>query len=203
MLKFEAFLWVLILVALALAIASPKYRRFGLLAVALVMVIVVTVIVVASKNEVVTPSSSIASAQQSKRVDFELLHVEKLDKEDPEARTRIDVSEIRFDQIRPAPGSDPRTIESIRARLYNNSARFSLTDFAYYLVVQDCLAAGCTTIYDQRGWASVMAPASQARDVTIQIRPAESRESTPFQLLGTPKIIISPTETRAYSASTP
>jgi hypothetical protein len=202
-LKFEAFLWVLILAALALAIASPKYRRFGLLAVAVAVAAVVTVIVVASKNEVVTPTASSAPPQHSKRVDFEQLHIEKLDKEDPQARTRIDVSEIRFDQIRPAPGSDPRTIESIRARLYNNSARFSLTDFAYYLVVQDCLAAGCTTIYDQHGWASVTAPASQARDVTIQIRPAESRESTPFQLLGTPKIIISPTETRAYNASTP
>jgi hypothetical protein len=201
--KFEAMLWVLILAALAVAIVSSKYRRFALLAVGVAVAAIVTVIVVASKNEVVTPPSSNAPAPHSKRVDFELLHIEKLDKEDPEAKNRIDLSEIRFDQIRSTPGSDPRTIESIRARLYNSSARFSLTDFAYYLVVQDCVANACTTIYDQRGWASTTAPASQARDVTIEILPGESRELPPFQLLGTPKIILTPTETRAYKASTP
>jgi hypothetical protein len=201
--KFEAMLWVLILAALAVAIVSSKYRRFALLAVGVAAAAIVTVIVVASKNEVVTPPSANVPVLHSKRVDFERLHIEKLDKEDPEARNRIGVSEIRFDQIRPTPGSDPRTIESIRARLYNNSARFSLTDFAYYLVVQDCVANACTTIYDQHGWASTTAPASQARDVTIEILPGESRELPPFQLLGTPKIILTPTETRAYKASTP
>jgi len=69
--------------------------------------------------------------------------------------------------------------------------------------VQDCAANACATIYDQRGWASVTAPANQARDVTIEIRSGESRESPPFQLLGTPKITLSATETRAYKASTP
>jgi|SRR5580658_2153178 hypothetical protein len=201
--KIEAMLWVLVLVSLALAIVSSRYRRYALLAVGVAVAAIVTVIVVASKNEVVSPPSSGAPVQRSKRVDFELLHIEKLDKEDPEARTRIAVSEIRFDQIRPSPGSDPRTIESIRARLYNDSARFSLTDFAYYLVVQDCAANACTTIYDQRGWASVTAPANQARDVTIEIRAGETRETSPFQLLGTPNIILSPTETRAYKAPTP
>jgi hypothetical protein len=201
--KFEALLWVLVLVSLAFAIVSSKYRRFALLAVGVAVAAIVTVIVVASKNEVVTPVSSSTPPQRSKRVDFEQLHIEKLDKEDPEAKNRIEVSEIRFDQIRPTPGSDPRTIESIRARLYNNSAHFSLTDFAYYLVVQDCAANACSTIYDQRGWASVTAPANQARDVTIEIRGGESRELPPFQLLGTPKIVLSPTETRAYKASTP
>jgi hypothetical protein len=201
--KIEAMLWVLVLVSLALAIVSSRYRRYALLAVGVAVAAIVTVIVVASKNEVVSPPSSGAPVQRSKRVDFELLHIEKLDKEDPEARTRIAVSEIRFDQIRPSPGSDPRTIESSRARLYNDSARFSLTDFAYYLVVQDCAANACTTIYDQRGWASVTAPANQARDVTIEIRAGETRETSPFQLLGTPNIILSPTETRAYKAPTP
>jgi hypothetical protein len=201
--KIEAMLWVLILVSLAFAIVSSKYRRYALLAVGVAVAAVVTVIVVASKNEVITPSSSSTPLQHSKRVDFEALHIEKLDKEDPEAKNLIDVSEIRFDQIRTSPGSDPRTIESIRARLYNNSTRFNLTDFAYYLVVQDCSANACTTIYDQRGWASITAPANQARDVTIEIRPGETRESAPFQLLGTPKITLSPTETRSYKASTP
>ena len=201
--KFEAILWVAILVALALAIVSSKYRRFALLAVGVSVAAIVTVIVVASKNTVVTPHSSSAPARTSQRVDFELLHIEKLDLEDPEAGNRIALSEIRFDQIRPISGSDPRTIESVRARLYNDSAPFSLTDFAYDLVVQDCLPNACTTIYAQRGWESMTVPANQARDVTIQIRPGETRDSQPFQLLGTPKIVLTPSETRAYRAATP
>jgi hypothetical protein len=118
MMKFEAMLWVWILVSLAVAIVSSKYRRFALLAVGVAVAVIVTAIVVASKTEVVAPPPSNTSFQHSKRVDFEALHIEKLDKEDPEAKNRIAVSEIRFDQLRPTPGSDPRTIESIRARLY-------------------------------------------------------------------------------------
>jgi len=201
--KFEAMLWALILVSLAVAIVSSKYRRFALLAVAVAVAVVVTVIVVASKSELVSPPSLTAPLRRSKRVDFEALHIEKLDKEDPDAKNRIEPLEIRFDQIRPYPGSDPRTIESIRARIYNDSARFNLTDFGYYLLVQDCVANACSTIHDQRGWASVTVPAGQARDVTIEIHTGESRDSPPFQLLGTPKIVLTPSETRAYRAATP
>jgi hypothetical protein len=202
--RFEVLLWVLVLASLALAIVSSKYRNYALIAVGAAVTAIVTIIVIAGKNEVVAPPSSSTPIQHSKRVDFEALHIEKFDKEDPEAKTRIGVSEIRFDQIRPFPGADTHTIESIRARLYNSSARIGLTDYAYYLVVQDCVANVCTTIYDQRGWASATVPAGQARDVMIEIHAGETRESPTFQLLGAPKIILSPSDTRAYkSASTP
>ena len=202
--KIEALLWVLFLVSLAVAIMTRKYRKYGLVVIGLAMVAIVTVIVLPRNNEILTPASTGVPAQQSKRVDFEQLHVEKLDKEDPEAKHHIDVSEVRFDQISPSTGADPGTFESIRARLYNDSARFALTDYAYYLAVQDCIAEVCTTIYDQRGWESATVPANQARDVMIAIRAGDTRESPPFKLLGAPKIILLPSETRAYKgASTP
>lgn len=196
--KVEAMLWILILVSIAFAIASRKYRKYGLIVIGFAVMMIVAVIVLVKKDEIPTPALPSLPAQRSKRVDFEQLHVEKLDKEDPEAKNRIDVSEIRFDQIRPSSNSEPGTIESIRARLYNDSARFTLTDYAYYLVVQDCVAKTCTTIYDQRGLASALVPANQARDVMIEIRAAETRESPRFKLLGTPKIILSVSGTRAY-----
>jgi hypothetical protein len=196
--KVEAMLWILILVSIAFAIASRKYRKYGLIVVGFAVMMIVAVIVLVKKDEIPTPALPSLPAQRSKRVDFEQLHVEKLDKEDPEAKNRIDVSEIRFDQIRPSSNSEPGTIESVRARLYNDSARFTLTDYAYYLVIQDCVAKTCTTIYDQRGLASALVPANQARDVMIEIRAAETRESPRFKLLGTPQIILTASGTRAY-----
>ena len=199
--KIEAMLWMLILVSLALAIVSREYRKYGLVVLGFAVVTIVAVIVLVRKNEITTPAASSVPVQRSKRVDFEQSHVEKLDKEDPEAKNRIDVSEIRFDQIRASADSEPGTIASIRARLYNDSARFTLTDYAYYLVVQDCVAEVCTTIYDQRGLSSTMVPANQARDVMIEIRAGDARESPPFKVLGTPKIILSPSGTRSYKAA--
>jgi hypothetical protein len=170
----------------------------------LVVVAIVTAIVLARKNEILTPASTSVPAQHSNYVDFERLHIDKLDQEDPEAKNRIDVSEIRFDQISPSASSEPDSFDSIRARLYNDSARFALTDYAYYLAVQDCVVKICTTIYDQRGLESATVPANQARDVKIAIRPTEKQQSPPFKLLGTPKIILLPSETRAFkSVSTP
>lgn len=202
--KIEALLWVLILISLALAIVSRQYRKYGLVVIGFSVVAIVMVIVLARKSEISTPAAIGVPAQHSKRVDFEQLHVEKLDKEDPEAKNRIDISEIRFDQISPSAGSEPGTFESIRARLYNDSARFALTDYAYYLAVQDCIAKSCTTIYDQRGLESATVPANQARDVKITIRAGETQVLPPFKLLGTPRIILTPSETRAYKvASTP
>jgi hypothetical protein len=197
-------LWVLVLVSLALVIVSRKYRKYGLVVIGFALAAIVTAIVLARRNEILTPASTNVPAQHSKLVDFEQSHIEKLDKEDPEAKSRIDVSEIRFAQISPSAGLEPGTFESIRARLYNDSARFALTDYGYYLAVQDCIAGTCTTIYDQRGLESVTVPANQARDVKIVIRPVQAHQSPPFKLLGTPKIILMPSETRAYkAASTP
>lgn len=199
--KIEAMLWVLILVSLALAIVSPKYRKYGLVVVALGVVAVVLVIVLTDRNESPAPASISVPVQHSKRVDFEQLHVDKLDIKDPEAKNRIALSEIRFDQITPATGSESGTFESIRARLYNDSVRFALTDYSYYLVVQDCIETVCTTIYDQRGLESASVPANQARDVKIAVRAGETPGSPPFRLLGTPKITLTPTDTRAFNAA--
>lgn len=196
--KLEVMLWLLVLVSLALAVASPKYRGYGLTVLGFAVMAIVAVVVLQRKDEVLPPTSPSVPAQHSQRVDFEQAHVEKLDKEDPDAKNRIAVSEIRFDQIRPFGDSQPGTIESIRARLYNDSARFTLTDYGYYLAIQDCVAKVCTTIYDQRGLASTMVPPTQARDVKIEIRASETGEAPLFKLLGTPKIVLSPSETRAY-----
>ena len=192
---------MLILASLALAIVSRSYRKYGLVAIGFAAVAIVAVIVIQRKDEVLPAASPEVPVQHSQRVDFEESHVEKLDKVDPEARNRIDLSEIRFDQIRPSEGAEPGTIESIRARLYNDSARFALTDYGYYLAVQDCVAKVCTTIYDQRSLESTMVPAGQARDVTIKIRAPATREMPLFKLVGTPKIILSPSDTRAYKAA--
>lgn len=199
--KLEVVLWVVTLVSLAIAIASRKYRKYGLIVVGFALAAIVAVIVLSKQDETPAPASPDVPVQHPQRVDFEQLHVEKLDKEDPEAKNRIDVSEVRFDQTRPSGDSQPGTIGSIRARLYNDSPRFTLTDYMYYLAVQDCVAKVCTTIYDQRGLASTMVPPNQARDVMIEIRASETGESPVFKLMGTPKIILSPSGTRAYKAA--
>ena len=199
--KLEAMLWMLILASLALAIVSPKYRRYGLVVLGIAVVTVVAVIGLVGKNEMPSSPTPSTPAQPATRVDFEQSHVEKLDREEPDAKDRIGVSEIRFDQIRPSAGAESGTIASIRARLYNDSAHFTLTDYAYYLVVQDCVDRVCTTIYDQRGLESTMVPAAQARDVMIEVRAHQLRQTPVFKLLGTPQIILSPTGTRAYKAS--
>jgi hypothetical protein len=198
--KLEAILWMLVLVSLALAIVSRRYRKYGAFVIGITVVAAAAIIVFARNNEISTPAS-IVPAQHSSHVDFEQFHVEKLDKEDPEAKTRIDVSEIRFDQIIPSPGTEAGTFESVRARLYNDSARFALTDYGYYLAVQDCIANACTTIYDQRGLESAAVPANQARDVKIAIRPDETHVSPPFKLQGTARIILMPSATRASKAA--
>jgi hypothetical protein len=195
--KVEAMLWVLVLASLALAIVSRKYRKYGLAVVGIAVLAIVAIVALVRKDETWAPPSTSTPAQM-KRVDFEQSHVEKLDKEDPEAKNRIGVSEIRFDQVRPYEEWQPGTFESIHARLYNDSARFTLTDYAYYLEVQDCVARVCTTIYDQRGLASALVPPHQARDIAIEIRGAETRGLPRFKLRGTPNIVLSPSATRAY-----
>jgi len=197
-------LWMLVLVSVALAIVSPRYRAQSLIAVGVVIVTIVAIVVLKDRGEPVTSSLPRAAAQgsmqQSQHVDFEQFHIEKLDKEDPEGKNRIAVAEIRFDQIRPEWGSEPGTIGLIRARLYNDSARFTLTDYAYYLVVQDCVQSACTTVYDQRGQAAALVPANQARDVVIAIRD-QVRGVPTFKILGTPNIILSPMSTRAFRSA--
>ncbi|HEY0747978.1 MAG TPA: hypothetical protein VGD63_14865 [Steroidobacteraceae bacterium] len=205
--KVEVMLWMLVLVSVALAVLSPKYRAQSLMAGGIIIVAIVAIVVLAKRSEAPTstlPGLTAQAPQQPKHVDFERFHIENLDKNDPEAKNRIAVTEIRFDQIRPEAGSQPGTIGSVAARLYNDSPHFSLSDFAYYLVVQDCVKVTCTVIYDQRGWVPASVPANQARDITVAILDGDTRGVPTFKVMGTASIKLSATETRSYqSARTP
>jgi hypothetical protein len=67
--------------------------------------------------------------------------------------------------------------------------------------VQDCIRAICTTVFDQRGLSSVSVPPNQARDVKIAIRDGGARDVSPIKILGTAKILLTPTATRAEAES--
>ena len=111
------------------------------------------------------------------------------------------MEEIRFDQVRAEAGAERGSIGTIVARLYNDSATYALTDYGYYLVVQDCIRSVCTTVFDQHGLSAVSVPPNQARDVKIPIRDGSTRDVPPIKILGTPNILLTPTETRATPAS--
>ena len=121
------------------------------------------------------------------------------------------MTEVRFDQIQPVAGIESGTLRSVRARLYNDSHQYALTDYSYYLVVEDCIAASvgtkaepqCTAVYDQRETRSLAVPPDQARDVVFFIPSTNSNGSAPFHLLGAPRIAVSATDTRAYRSSVP
>jgi hypothetical protein len=123
-----------------------------------------------------------------------------LDKADPEAKNRIRIAEIRFDQVRSEPGAERGSIGRIVARLYNDSAAYALTDYGYYLVVQDCIRAVCTTVFDQHGLSSASVPPNQARDVEIAIRDASTRGLPPIKILGTANVLLTPVATRGQLA---
>lgn len=201
--KVEALLWMLVLVSVALAIVSPKHRSRSLTAGGIIILAIVAIVVFSKRgNPPVATLPAIpvqATPQQPKHVDFERFHIENLDAKDPEAKNRIAIAEVRFEQIRPEVGSQPGTIGAVGARLYNDSA-FALTDYAYYLVVQDCVKATCTVVYDQRGWAPASVPANQARDITVVIRDGDTRGVPVFKVMGTANIKLSPTDTRAYQS---
>jgi hypothetical protein len=201
--KLEAILWIVLLVSVAIAIASPRYRTYCLVAAGIAIATIVGIVTLTKRDEPPRPSATglavQTSSQQPQHADFEQLHIETLDRKDPEAKNRIAVSEVRFDHIRPDIGSEPGSIRLISARLYNDSARYALTDYAYYLEVQDCVGSTCTTVYDQRGQLPASVPAGQARDVVIGIRDGDTRGVPTFKVLGKPNIKLTPTSTRAFS----
>jgi hypothetical protein len=203
--KLEAILWIVLLVSVAIAIASPRYRAYCLVAAGIAIATIAGIVTLTKHDGPVKPSSlgtaSQTRAPEPQHVDFEQLHIENLDRKDPEAKNRIGTAELRFDQIRPELGSSPGTIRLIRARLYNNSARFTLTDYAYYLEIQDCAASACTTVYDQRGQLPASVPPGQAREVVISIRDGDARGVPVFKILGTANIKLTPTSTRAFASS--
>lgn len=203
--KLEATLWIVLLVSVAIAIASPQYRAYCLAAAGIAIATIVGIVTLTRHDQPVRSSSpgvaAHTAAPEPQHIDFEQLHVQTLDGKDPEAKNRIAVTEIRFDQIRPELASDPGTIRLIHARLYNSSARFTLTDYAYYLEIQDCAGPACTTVYDQRGQLPATVPPNQARDVIISIRDGDARGVPTFKILGTANIKLAPTSTRAFAPS--
>jgi hypothetical protein len=199
--KIEAMLWVVVLILVALAFLFPKTRSFSLSAIGVAIIAIVVIVVIASRGE---PPESVATAPQipeEKPVDFERVHVEKMDKADPEAKNRIRIEEIRFDQIRAEAGAERGSIGRIAARLYNDSPTYTLTDYGYDLLVQDCIRGVCTTVFDQHGLSTVSVPPSQARDVEIALREGTTRDALPIKILGTANILLTPADTRAQPAS--
>src|ERR1700676_581994 len=201
--RIEAMLWIVRFILVVLAFLFPKTRAFSLSPVAMAIVAIVVIVVFAKHGE---PDALVTTAPpivEKKPVDFESLHIEKLDKADPEAKNRIRVAEIRFDQIHAEPGAERGSIGTIVARLYNDSATYTLTDYGYDLVVQDCIRAVCTTLFEQHGQSAASVPPSQARDVEIAIRDGSMRDRPPIKILGTANILLTPAVTRAQPASSP
>jgi hypothetical protein len=201
--KIEAMLWIVVLILIALAFLFPKTRAFSLSAIGVAIVAIVIIVVIAKRGEPLAPIAAAPPAVEQKPVDFERFHIENLDKADPEAKNRIPVSEIRFDQIRAQAGVERGSIDRVVARLYNDSATYALTDYGYYLVVQDCIRAVCTTVFDQHGLSAASVPPNQARDVEIAIRDGGTRDQSPVKILGTANILLTPAATRAQPAGGP
>jgi hypothetical protein len=199
--KIEAMLWIVVLILVALAFLFPKTRSFSLSAIGVAVIAIVAIVLIAKRSEPLTLGATVLPAVEKKPIDFERFHVEKLDKADPEAKNRIRVEEIRFGQVRAEIGAERGSIGSVVARLYNDSATYTLTDYGYYLVVQDCIGAVCTTVFDQHGLSAVSVPPNQARDVNIPIRDGNTRDVPPIKILGTVNILLTPAATRAQSAS--
>jgi hypothetical protein len=199
--KIEVMLWMVVLILIALAFLFPKTRSFSLSAIAVAIIVIVGIIVIAKRGDPLKYGATAPAAVAQKPVDFENFHIEKLDKADPAAKSRIRLEEIRFDQVRIEAGAERGSVGMIVARLYNDSATYTLTDYGYYLVAQDCIREVCTTVFDQRGVSSVFVPPHQARDVKIAIRDGGTRDVPPFKILGTANILLTPTETRADAAS--
>ena len=201
--KIEAMLWIVVLVSVALAFLFPKTRAFSLSVIGIAIVAIVVFVVIAQRGEPPATGPAAQPGVQQKQVDFECFHIENLDKADPEAKNRIPVTEIRFDQIRAEAGSERGSVRKVVARLYNDSATYTLTDYGYYLVMQDCIKAVCTTVFDQHGLSAASVPPNQARDVEIAIREGSARDLPPIKILGTVNILLTPVETRAQLAGGP
>jgi hypothetical protein len=195
--KIEAMLWIVVLILVALAFLFPKTRALSLSAIGVAIVAIVVIVVIAKREEPAAVVGAGPPSVEQKPVDFERFHIENLDKADPEAKNRIRVAEIRFDQVRAQAGAERGSIGRIVARLYNDSATYTLTDYGYYLVVQDCIGAVCTTVFDQHGLSAASVPPNQARDVEISIRDGSSRDPPPIKILGTAKFLLTPAATRA------
>ena len=190
---------MVVLILVALAFLFPKTRAFSLSAVGVAIVAIVVIVVMAKRGEPVALGAAVPSAIEQKPVDFERFHIENIDKADPEAKNRIPAAQIRFDQIRAEAGAERGSVARVVARLYNDSPTYTLTDYGYYLVVQDCIRAVCTTVFDQHGLSGASVPPNQARDVRIAIADGTGN-LPPIKILGAVNILLTPIATRAPPA---
>ncbi len=199
--KIEAMLWTVVFILVALSLLFPKIRSFSLSAIGVAIIALVAIVIVAQRGGAPTLGTTAPPPTvEPKPIDFEKFLVERLDKADPQAKNRIPLGDIRFDQIRADAGAERGSIGAVTARLYNDSATYTLTDYGYYLVVQDCIKAVCTTVFDQHGLSAVSVPPNQARDVKIAIRDDSPRDVPPIKILGSPNILLTPVATRAAPA---
>lgn len=196
-------LWIVVLVLVALAFLFPKTRAFSLSAIGVAIVAIVVIVVIAKRGRPVALGAAVPAAVAQKPVDFERFHIENIDRADPEAKNRIPVAEIRFNQIRAEAGAERGSVGAVVARLYNDSPTYTLTDYGYYLVVQDCIKAVCTTVFDQHGLSAASVPPNQARDVKIAIRDGSTHELPPIKILGTVNVLLTPVATRAQTGASP
>src|SRR5476649_2917768 len=116
--------WIVATVVLLLALLSPKSRKFGLALAGAAILMIVALIVVNERNKpspaplAIDPKAK--PAIHSRVSDLDDYLVERHDKEDPEAKSRISLSEVRFGKIKPTFGPQANAIQSIEARLYND-----------------------------------------------------------------------------------
>jgi hypothetical protein len=202
--------WIFLAVGVLLIFTSPAVRNIGLAILGSGLVVFLVIVILNRRPAAQAPGAgtppALSAGAASRRFDFDQYQRDKKDREDPDAKTRIPLSAVHFDQVQAVSGIDPGTLRSIRARVYNDSKQFALTDYSYYLEVQDCLPAKpddkhesqCTTVFDQNGTVSTTVPPDQARDVLVDLTNDSKTGSAPFKLLGTPRIELTPTMTRAY-----
>ena len=199
--KLEVIVWIVFLILVAFSFLFPKARSFSFSAIGVAIVALVAIATIAKRGESPTVDPPTSLAAEQKPVDFEKFLVDKLDKSDPGAKTRIPVEEIRFDQIHAEAGAESGSIGTVVARLYNDSTTYALTDYGYYLVVQDCIQAVCTTVFDQHGMSAVAVPPKQARDVRIAVSDGGNGNTPPIKIFGMLKVLLTPTATRAQPVS--
>src|SRR5580698_9337762 len=103
--KLEAILWIVLLVSVAIAIASPKYRAYCLVAAGIALTTIAGIVTL-TKHDEPTKTSSLGVAAQPRapepqHADFDQLHIENLDRNYLFFFKQKTAYEIRFDQIRP------------------------------------------------------------------------------------------------------
>src|ERR1700685_1339709 len=92
--KIEAMLWIVVLILVALAFLFPKTRSFTLAAIGVAIVAIVAIVVIAKRGEPALLGAAVPPVVERTPVDFEQLHIEKLDRADPASKSRIRVDEI-------------------------------------------------------------------------------------------------------------